>query len=181
MIESLPITTASLILRRFAVADARKVLGMSRERGMRDWIRDQVYADEQEAAGVLRYLIDQYDNPDAPARAPLALGVCLRSSGELVGLVGLSPVELGLAGSAVEIGYAIEDAHQGKGLATEAARATAEWGILTFGLPGVDGIVASDNVGSCRVLEKAGFVLVAEAMRSLHGATRLVRRYRKQA
>ncbi len=176
MTESVSIVTASLTLRGFTPADARKVLAMSQQARLREWLPDQVYADEPEASRVLLHLIDQYGNLDAPVKAPLVLGVGLRSSGELIGHVGLSP-----AGDTVEIGYAIEDAHQGRGLATEAVRAMTDWGIRTFALPGVDGIVASDNPGSCKVLEKAGFALRGEAMRSWHGVTRLVRTYRRPA
>lgn len=169
-----PLTTGSLTLRRFTLADVPKVFAMGMEHGMREWIPDQVYEHEREADQVVRYLIEQYANPNAPAQAPLVLGVCLRSNGELIGHVGLSPCE-----QAVEIGYAIEDAHQGKGFATEAVRAMAEWGIQAFSLPGVNAIVASDNVASCKVLEKAGFTLAGETMRALHGTVRLVRTYRK--
>jgi len=176
MNDSLPIVTASLTLRGFTLADVPRLFAMSQQASLRAWIPDQVYADEPEAGEVLRHLIDQYGRPDAPVKAPLVLGVCLRSTGELIGHVGLSP-----AGGGVEIGYAIDDAHQGRGLATDAVRAMAEWGIRTFALPGVDGIVASDNVASCKVLEKAGFELRGEAMRSLHGVTRLVRTYRRDA
>jgi RimJ/RimL family protein N-acetyltransferase len=78
----------------------------------------------------------------------------------------------------VEIGYAIAEAHQGRGLATEAVRAMAEWGTKGRGLPRVLAIVARDNVASCRVLEKAGFDLLEEVTRPLHGVTRRVRTYR---
>ncbi len=176
MLELLPVATESLTLRAFTLADAPKVLAMSRERGMREWIPDQVYADEAEAAGVLRYLIGEYSKSDAPARAPFVLGVCVGDSDELVGHVGLSPYE-----GVVEIGYAIEDAHQGRGLATGAARALSDWGIRVFDLPFVDGVVASDNVASCRVLERAGFDLVGEDRRSMHGLVRPVKTYRKWA
>ncbi len=135
---------------------------------MRTWLPDQVYADEAQAESVLRYLIDKYE-AGPPTEAPLVLGVCLPDSGELVGHVGLSPLN-GL----VEIGYAIADAHQGKGLATAAVRAMLAWANLAT----VEGIAASENAGSCRVLEAAGFSLVDEAMRPMHGVTRLVRTYR---
>ena len=151
-----------------------KVYAMSLEDGMRRWIPDQVYEDAAEAERVLRHLIAQYDSPDAPVGAPLVLGVCLRESGELIGHVGLSPARDG-----VEIGYAIEEAHQGNGFATEVVRAAADWGIRTFGLPFIDGIVASDNLASCKVLERAGFALVSEETRPLHSTTRLVKTYRR--
>jgi ribosomal-protein-alanine N-acetyltransferase len=171
-----PLVTPSLVLRRFEPADAHRIFVMSQQAGLREWIPDQVYEDEQQASDVLRYLIEQYGNPGAPVTAPLVLGAALRSTGELIGHVGLSPAE-----DAVEIGYAIDDAQQGKGLATEAVRTMAEWGIRTFGLSGVDGIVARDNAGSCKVLEKAGFVLRQEETRPLHGVTRPVRTYRRHA
>ncbi len=170
----LPIETKTLSLRHFTLEDAPKVFSMSQEGGMREWIPDQVYQDEDAASRVLSYLIEQYQNPAAPVKAPLVLGVCLRDDGELVGHVGLSPCPDG-----VEIGYAIEDAHQGRGLATEAVGAVVEWGTLTFGLPCVLGIVARDNAASCKVLENAEFELLDEATRPLHGATRRVRTYRR--
>jgi len=165
-----------LILRRFTMDDAARVLAMSREAGVRAWLPDQVYADEREAADVLRHLIGACDDPGAPTTAPLVLGVVLRADDALIGHVGLSPGPDG-----VEVGYAIDEAHQGRGLATEAVGAMATWGLATLGLPSVDGIVAADNAGSCRVLEKAGFVLHGEATRPLHGVTRRVRTYRKRA
>jgi ribosomal-protein-alanine N-acetyltransferase len=144
---------------------------MSQQPGLRTWIPDQVYADEPHAREVLAYLIAQYDKP---LPAPQVLGVCLRDGGELVGHVGLSAIPGG-----IEIGYAIDDAHQGKGLATAAVAAMTDWGFQTLALSAIDGIVARDNAASCRVLEKAGFVLVAESARPMHGVTQLVRTYRK--
>jgi [ribosomal protein S5]-alanine N-acetyltransferase len=161
-------------LRRFTPADAPRLFAMSQQRGLRAWIPDQVYADERQAREVLLHLIAQYDSPHAARQDPVVLGVCLRDGGDLVGHVGLSPIADG-----VEIGYAIDDAQQGRGLATEAVAAMTDWGFQTLALPAVDGIVARDNIASCRVLEKAGFVLVGEATRPLHLVTQLVRTYRK--
>ena len=174
MTLSLPDATPKVELRRFVPDDARRLLVLSHERGMREWLPDQVYADLAQAEGVVRYLLAQADHPDAPRGAPLVLGVARRDSGELIGHVGLSP-----AHGEVEIGYAIAEAHQGHGFATETVRAMTEWGLARFGLAGVLGIVAADNVASCRVLEKAGYVCTDEASRSLHGVVRLVRTYRR--
>jgi ribosomal-protein-alanine N-acetyltransferase len=57
---------------------------------------------------------------------------------------------------AVEIGYSVLPAFQGRGYATEAARALIGW---AFAQPGVRRVVANchfDNAASIRVLEKAG-------------------------
>lgn len=148
------------------------MLALSHEPGLRTWIPDQVYEDETHASEVVADLIAQYANPAAPRGAPFVLGVCL-PDGELVGHVGLSPFR-----GEVEVGYAIADAHQGRGLATSAVRAMLERASTSFALPEILGIVASDNAGSCRVLEKAGFVLATETAWPLHGTMRMVRTYR---
>jgi len=154
-----------VILRRFTEADAPALFALSQEAGIRAWIPDQVYDDEAHALRVAQYLIAQYGK--SLPEAPFVLGVCVGD--ELVGHVGLSA-----AGDDIEIGYAIGDAHVGKGLATQAVRAM----LAQAALPTVVGIVASDNAGSCRVLEKAGFTLSGETTRPLHGVTRSVRTYR---
>jgi ribosomal-protein-alanine N-acetyltransferase len=176
MTPSLPDATADLRLRPFVLEDAPRLLVMSHERGLREWLPDQVYADLAEAERVARYLIEQGERPDVPRGAPLVLGVVRRDSDELIGHVGLSAAYGG-----VEIGYAIAEAHQGRGFATQAVRAMTEWGLARFGLDAIDGIVAAENVASCHVLEKAGFVRVGEASRPMHGITRLVRTYRRSA
>jgi [ribosomal protein S5]-alanine N-acetyltransferase len=170
-----PLTTPSLTLRIFAPEDAPKVFAMSREPGMRTWLPDQVYENEQSAIDVLRYLITQCRDPGTPARGPYVLGICLTKSSELIGHVGLSPLR-----GQVEVGCAIEQRFQGRGFATEAIKAMSEWGMQRFGLAHVLGIVATENIASSRVLERAGFALIDESTRSLHGQTRLVRTYRKE-
>lgn len=60
----------------------------------------------------------------------------------------------------VELGYRMRSALWGRGLATEGARALVG---RAFAEPVVERVVATaraDNVGSCRVLEKAGLSLV---------------------
>ena len=143
------IATARLLLRPLTVADVPKLFAMSREADMRQWIPDQVYRDEAHAAEVVTRLMDFAAQPFDPAMRPFVLGI--EFGGELVGHVGLSP----LRGS-VEVGYAVEDAMQRRGIASEAVRAIVEWARL----PEVLGVIAVDNVASARVLEHAGFVKI---------------------
>ena len=164
----------SVVLRCFAPEDAPKVHAMSQELSLRTWLPDQVYESEAGALEVLRYLIDRCHDPGSPIRAPYVLAVCLRSSMELIGHVGLSPRE-----REVEVGYAIEEKHQGRGFASEAVGAMVNWALHRFDLPRVLGIVARDNAASCRVLEHAGFALASEAMGSLHGRPGLIRTYHR--
>lgn len=166
--------TDNVILRYLTPADEEKIFEMSREAGMQQWIPDQVYEDEKESAEVIEFLRAQYKDPPAPQEAPFVLGVELKSSEELIGHVGLSP-----AGSGIEIGYAIEEKHQGKGYATEAVRALSDWAVKGLEIPKVLGIVDRDNGGSCKVLERSGFELVEEDEKEAFGRRCVCRTYCK--
>jgi [ribosomal protein S5]-alanine N-acetyltransferase len=154
------ISTSRLLLRSFSLDDVPKIFAMSLEEGMRRWIPDQVYRDEQHAEAVLRALIACTDQAPEPAVRPYVLGVERKDDGSLIGHVGLSA-----ARGSVEIGYAIEQRLQRQGFATEAVTAMCEWATAELLLPEVLGIVEVGNVHSCRVLEKAGFVKSGEDVR----------------
>ncbi len=168
------ISTARLLLRPFVLADAPKLLVMSGEEGMRRWIPDQVYRDHDHAEQVARALIAHTDNPPDPRVHPYVLGVEHLETRALIGHVGLSP-----ARGSVEIGYAIEQRLQGKGLATETVIAMAKWASAALSLPEILGIVDAENVASCRVLTKAGFVRSGEELRNAgdRASTRLIYRF----
>lgn len=65
-------------------------------------------------------------------------------------------------GQAWEIGYWVDKAVQGKGVATEAAGALLKWGEAQFGVTKFIAGHFQDNPASGRVLEKLGFVRVGE-------------------
>lgn len=148
------ITTARLRLRPFILDDVPALYAMSREPLLGRFIPDQVYRDLAHADQVTRALIELAAHGD-PRVKPYVLGV--ESKGEIVGHVGLSAWR-----DSVEIGYAIAERLHGQGLATEAVRAMASWATSSLGLPEVLGVVNAENVASCRVLEKAGFVRGAD-------------------
>lgn len=175
MNSPIPIQTSSLILRHFVLEDTSRVFALSLESGIQTWIPDQVYKNEQTASEVLQYLIDQYQNDAVPAHAPYVLGICLKSSLELIGHVGLSPA----LENEVEVGYAIEEKYQGRGYASQAVTAMSEWGIQYFGLSQILGIVASENIASCKVLANSGYELTNEVKGKLHNWKRIVKTYKR--
>lgn len=77
---------------------------------------------------------------------------------EAVGSIGLTlqnDIEVGTA----EVGYWIGEAFWGRGLATAALRAVAEWAFEEFQLRRLFATAMFHNHASRRVLEKTGFVL----------------------
>ena len=140
---------------------------------MRTYLPDQVYKDEQHASAVLNYLIGHCVISATPTKTPYVYGICLKENDTLIGHIGLSP-----SNGQVEVGYAIADEFQGRGFASEAVTVMSHWAIPRFSLPCLIAIVARDNVASCRVLERCGYVQSDESTRSLHGRAQLVRTYR---
>ncbi len=131
---------------------------------MRTWLPSQVYRDEAHAAGVLSFLISQYETSADPRVVPLVLGLELKATGDLVGHVGLSPL-----GESVEVGFAVEHCRQRKGFAVEAVRAMCAWAADEFLLPAILGVTAARNIASQHVLLRAGFVRAKEQVMELQG------------
>jgi RimJ/RimL family protein N-acetyltransferase len=65
-----------------------------------------------------------------------------------------------------EIGYWLGEPFWGRGIATEALVAVTQYVVATHGLTRVYAVPFAWNVASCRVLEKAGFVLEGRLRRS---------------
>lgn len=63
----------------------------------------------------------------------------------------------------VEVGYLLDKAFWGKGLATEAAQACLQYGFKDFDMQSIVAIVHPENVASQRVIEKLGMSFVDEA------------------
>jgi len=77
--------------------------------------------------------------------------------GEAVGGIGFtlgSDVER----LSAEVGYWLGEGVWGRGIATAALRAVTPWAVSMFDLRRIFAVPFSDNMGSARVLEKAGFV-----------------------
>jgi RimJ/RimL family protein N-acetyltransferase len=89
----------------------------------------------------------------------LAAAVVERESGLTVGDVALFWVSE--RDRTAEIGFISDPRHQGKGFATEAARALVDWAFATAGLHRVIGRTEARNTASTRVLEKLGMRLEA--------------------
>lgn len=80
-----------------------------------------------------------------------------RATGEVIGQCGLKPLRLEAEGPVeVEVLYALERRHWGRGLASEAARAALDHGFGPLALPRIVAVARPDNRASRAVLEKLG-------------------------
>ena len=100
----------------------------------------------------------------------------IATAGEAVGGIGfvlLQDVERVSA----EIGYWLGEPFWGRGLATEAVVAVTRHAIAAHGLTRLFAVPFAYNKASCRVLEKAGYVLEARLRRSAIKDGRIVDQY----
>jgi len=74
----------------------------------------------------------------------------------LIGTIGLFQVFRGPRESAL-LGYSLDQAHNGKGYTTEATKLVVNYAFEILKLHRIEAGVMPDNIGSIRVLEKAGF------------------------
>jgi RimJ/RimL family protein N-acetyltransferase len=87
------------------------------------------------------------------------LAAILRETGDFAGIIGLQTmrdVVPNLPQPAVEIGWRLTQSSQGKGLATEGARAVVDFAFGSLALPVVVAVTAQPNVASRRVMDKLG-------------------------
>lgn len=151
------ITTDRLIIRELCLEDLKAFYEFSREQSMKDWIPDQVYETMKQAQEVLDFLMSKYSNDLDNVSYPYVLALVLKDTNELIGHVGLSHIPEG-----IEIGYAIGEDYQKKGYATEAVQAFTDWAKAHLNLDAIYAIVKSENIGSCKTLEKTGYQFLKE-------------------
>lgn len=142
------IETNRLFIREFTLADTKEIYQLSRESSMKKWLPDQVYKDEKEAYDVLNFLISKCKSNSFP----FVMAVVQKSSGKVIGHVGLSEISQGL-----EIGYAIGEKYQNRGYASETVESWSKYVKNKFSIEKLYGVVNHKNIPSCGVLEKAGF------------------------
>ncbi|HEX8180862.1 MAG TPA: GNAT family N-acetyltransferase [Pyrinomonadaceae bacterium] len=88
--------------------------------------------------------------------------------GEMIGWGGLQPLE---ETGEIEVGYGFAKEFWGQGYATEAAAACLRYGFEQAGLARIVAVAIPENIGSRRVMEKAGMKFEREA---LHYGSRCV-------
>jgi ribosomal-protein-alanine N-acetyltransferase len=93
-------------------------------------------------------------------------GVFLNENEQLIGKVTLSEILRGPLQSCF-IGYNLDNSHNGKGYMTEAVRLTVTFAFECLKLHRLEASVMPHNIGSIKVLEKAGFHKEGVAQKSV--------------
>lgn len=154
------IETPRLLITDFTPEMAKDVHLGSLDADTRRFLPDEVFETEQEAADVIRTLIE-CSAGSGPFVYPMLAG------GEYAGYVQLAPADDGW-----EIGYHTVRRYTGQGFATEAVQAFLPWIMQRLSLQEVLGICDAQNAASVRVLEKCGFRQVYRGLGPYQGRER---------
>ena len=159
--------TERLIITEFDESMIESVHENSLDEDNRRFVPDEVFETIEEARKAVLWLMDCYKKE----KAPLVYPVLLKSS-ENIGYVQIVPL-----GNEWEIGYHIAKQYTGNGYATESIKAFLPIVMERLGIRKVLGVVDAENIASCAVLEKCGFVLECKEEKKYRGEVRLVCRY----
>ncbi|WP_145047569.1 MULTISPECIES: GNAT family N-acetyltransferase [Paenibacillus] len=85
-----------------------------------------------------------------------SFGIFLRSTDELIGEVSMFEIELNMAKKWI-VGYVLDQHHNGQGYMSEALQLLFDFALHEVGIERLEAGALPDNIGSIKVLEKAGF------------------------
>ena len=145
------ISTDRLLLRPFDLADAVEMFRLNADPEVMRYVPDAPFSTVKDA---LQFLEDY----DAYQRYGFGRWAVLRREDSCwLGWCGLRYSE---AEDQVDLGFRFHRSYWGNGYATEAAKASLDWGFSERQLQRIIGRTAAENLGSRRVLEKIGMQLV---------------------
>ena len=151
-----PLETARLTLRPYVEGDFEAVHAMRSDPEVVRWLYGEVLSEDE-----TRDLLARRMALTAWAAEGdwLSAAIVERESGTTVGDLAFHWVSE--RDKTAEVGFILDPRHQGKGYATEAARALLDWVFTSAGFHRVIGRTEARNTASARVLEKLGMRLEA--------------------
>lgn len=144
------LTTERLQLRRTLLTDAPDVL-LFRGDAYVQRFNGPVYEEAAEAEALIHELHDEYFK-----RSGICWGITLKDEGKVIGLFGFH--HWSKHHRRAEVGYDMNRAYWGQGIATEALRAMLRFGFSQMNLNRIYAGTIADNHESVRLLERLGFV-----------------------
>ena len=147
--QFLTLQTPRLVLRKLEITDAEAIFAYASDPQVATYTLWEAHRSIDDTYAYLNnHVFELYRSGQG-----MDWGIIAKESNKLIGTCGLynTPTH-----RRAEIGYALSRAYWGQGLMTEAAKSAIAFGFHVMQLQRVQGYCAVENVGSARVLEKAG-------------------------
>jgi RimJ/RimL family protein N-acetyltransferase len=150
------LATERMVLRRFTVADVDRVVELDADPEVMRYINGGIATSRQEIEDdYLPAWLSYYDRFEGYG----FWAAIEKASGDFLGWFHLRPPPQAPPDQP-ELGYRLRRSAWGRGLATEGARALIDAAFETYGARRVNAETMAVNVGSRRVMEKSGLILV---------------------
>ena len=142
------LTTERLILRPFTLEDRQVLFTITNEPNIFQYFPTKTAWDMPKVERNINF-----QNAHWEKLGYGQLAITLRDSFQLIGWCGLEYLP---DTNETEVGYLLSGAFWGQGYATEAAKASVQFGVNKIGLKEIIGLTDPLNIASQRVLEKSG-------------------------
>lgn len=152
--------TDRLILRGMRVSDTEDMFEYARCPSVTQYLTWNPHTDPAETREYLTYVGQRYRTGDFYDWA-----VVDRESGHMIGTCGFT--SFNCPHDTAEIGYVLNPAYQGKGLATEAVRRVLDFGFDELGLHRIEAHFMEGNDASRRLMERVGMTFEGYARESM--------------
>jgi len=149
--------TKRFILRGVEENDVDGFFELDSDPEVHRYLGNQPVADKEKLAGLIKYIQQQYIENGIGRWA-----IVDKQTNEFIGWCGLKLVKetINNQNNYYDLGYRLIRKHWGKGIATETARASLEYGFNVLQLNEIIAAIHCDNIASNNVVKKLGFELV---------------------
>jgi ribosomal-protein-alanine N-acetyltransferase len=141
--------TERLILRKLNPGDAADVFEYASDPEVTRYLLWDTHKAISDSMSFISAALARYQ-----AGAPAPWGIALKSEGKIIGTCDY--IAYRETHGRAEIGYALSRRYWGRGIMTEAVRKVIGYGFRVKGLNRIQAVCDVPNIGSARVLEKAG-------------------------
>lgn len=169
------LATDRLVVRDLVMDDCFLVAELSRQPEV---TRFQTWLRLDDEAAVRQWVAEAINHNGLVPRRAYNMAIVSRLDDRVLGWIGWGPAQ---DGSAWSFGFALHSAAWNRGLMTEAVEAMLAFLFGQLGVRIAEATCAESNLGSLRVLEKAGLTLTEQFSESSNGRAEPHLRYRAQA
>lgn len=152
--------TDRLTLRGMRVSDAADMYAYAKRPSVTEYLTWEPHASETETRDYLVYVGQRYRTGDFYDWALVS-----RADGHMIGTCGFT--SFNCPADSAEIGYVLNPAYQGQGLATEAVRRVLRFGFEELSLHRIEAHFIQGNDASRRLMERVGMTFEGYARESM--------------
>ena len=166
-----PLNTERLFMREMRVSDAEDMFAYAHQEALTQYLTWTPHINIKQTKEYLTYVGQRYRTGDFYDWA-----VICREDGHMIGTCGFTSFDL--SSDSAEIGYVINPAYHGKGLATEAVQEILRFGFENLSLHRIEAKFIKENTRSLMLMERVGMQFegyAREAMK-IKGAYRTIGR-----